>query len=138
MTKQQEKEMKEAFLQAQTAEMESATIYKYLARKAKNEELRDTLLKMASNRGKHAGMFKKHTRQFIEPKKNPQIRFRMVAGILGMKFSLKSMQMNEQKLKEVFQQYAKAKGAGSEFKEIVADANKHLDWLQKFIEQKTK
>lgn len=137
MTKQQEQEMKKAFLQAQTAEMESATIYKYLANKAKNQELKDALLRMASNKGRHAGIFKKYTKKFIQPKAKPQFRFRAISTVFGMKMSLNTMLMNEQKTLEVFKQYAKASG-NSEFREVSNNSAKHVDMLQKFIDMKAK
>ena len=95
-------DVKQELLKAQESEMETVVLYKYLAERAKDPDMKNAFLKMASDEGKHAGILRKYSVKTVTRKEKPALRFRIMARILGLKMVIRMMLTSEQKNAEAY------------------------------------
>lgn len=126
-------DVKQELLKAQESEMETVVIYKYLAERAKDPEMKNTFLKMASDEGKHAGILRKYSGKTVERKDKPAFRFRLMTRIFGLKMVIRMMLTSEQKNAEAYAPVAKANPV---MRDILNDERRHCKLLQQMLEKK--
>ena len=125
-------EVREELLKAQQSEMETVTIYKYLANKTKNQDVKSVLLKIAVDEGKHAGILRRFTTQTLKRREKPSWRFRLLASVFSLKMILRMLLTSEQKNAE---SYAPAGKKNAQMREIANDERRHCKMLEQLIEQ---
>lgn len=126
-------DIKQELLKAQESEMETVVIYKYLAERAKDPEMKATFLKMASDEGKHAGILRKYSGKTVERKEKPALRFRIMTRIFGLKMVIRMMLTSEQKNAEAYAPVAKANPV---MRDILKDERRHCQLLEQMLEKK--
>ncbi len=126
-------DIKQELLKAQESEMETVVIYRYLSTRAKDPEMKATLLRMASDEGKHAGVIRKFTGKTLKRKEQPAFRFRMMTRIFGLKAMLRMMLTSEQKNVEAYRPAAKANPA---LRDVLKDEQRHVQLLNDMLSKK--
>ncbi len=92
----------EIILKMQQNEMTESAIYEKIARFAKGEENRQTLLRLAREERAHYDIWKKYTGAEMKPEKGKVLRFTMIARILGFTFAVKLMEKGEGNAQEEY------------------------------------
>lgn len=128
-------DVKKELIKAQQSELETVVIYKYLATVAKDEEMKATFNKMATEEGRHAGILRKYTSTTLQRKDKPGFMFRLMTRVLGIRFAMKMMVMTEMKTAEA---YAPMATAVPLMRDVVNDEKRHRKALQRFIDEKRK
>lgn len=128
-------DIKKDLLKAQQSKMDTVVIYKYLSEVAKDPEMKATFAKMASDEGKHAGIFRKYTGQTVERKEKPALRFRIMTKIFGLKMVIRLMLTTEQKNVETSAPAAKANPV---MRDLLKDGRRHCELLSEMLEKKKK
>ena len=82
-------------LKMQQNELTESVIYEKIARFAKGEENRSTLLRLAREERAHYEIWKKYTGVEMKPEKGKVLKFAMIARILGFTFAVKLMERGE-------------------------------------------
>ena len=82
-------------LKMQQNELTESVIYEKIARYAKGEENRSTLLRLAREERAHYEIWKKYTGVEMKPEKGKIMKFTMIARILGFTFAVKLMERGE-------------------------------------------
>ena len=82
-------------LKMQQNELTESVIYEKIARFAKGEENRSTLLRLAREERAHYEIWKKYTGVEMKPEKGKVLKFTMIARILGFTFAVKLMERGE-------------------------------------------
>ena len=126
-------DIKQELLKAQESKMETVVIYRYLSTRAKDPEVKATLLRMASDEGKHAGVIRKFTSKTLKRKEQPAFRFRMMTRIFGVKAMLRMMLTTEQKNVEAYRPAAKANSA---LRDVLKDEQRHVQLLNDMLSKK--
>lgn len=126
-------DIKQELLKAQESEMETVVIYKYLAGRAKDPDMKNAFLKMAADEGKHAGILRKYSGKTVTRKEKPALRFRIMTRLFGLKMVMRMMLTSEQKNAEAYAPVAKANPA---MRDILNDERRHCKILQQLIEKK--
>lgn len=126
-------DVKQELLKAQESEMETVVIYKYLAERAKDPEMKNAFLKMASDEGKHAGILRKYSGKTVTRKEKPALRFRIMTRVFGLKMVIRMMLTSEQKNAEAYAPVAKANPI---MRDILNDERRHCKILQQMLEKK--
>ena len=85
----------EIILKMQQNEMTESAIYEKIAKFAKGEENRQTLLRLAREERAHYDIWKKYTGAEMKPEKGKVLKFTMIAQILGFTFAVKLMEKGE-------------------------------------------
>ncbi len=79
-----EKDMK-TLLKSQQGELDAVLMYKALSRTVKDEKDRETFLRLASEEGHHAAVFRELTGTALQPKKTLATLLPILYNILGRK-----------------------------------------------------
>lgn len=79
----------------QQNELTESVIYEQIARFAKGEENKKTLLRLASEERAHYEIWKKYTGIEMKPQKGKILKFKLLARILGFTFAVKLMENGE-------------------------------------------
>ena len=82
-------------LKMQQNELTESVIYEKIARFAKGEENRSTLLRLAREERAHYEIWKKYTGVEMKPENGKVLKFTMIARILGFTFAVKLMERGE-------------------------------------------
>lgn len=128
-------DVKEELLKAQESKLDAVVIYRYLASRAKNEEIKSTLMKIASDEGKHAGMLRKYTNTSLKKKEKPAFRFRLMTRVFGLKMMLRMMLTTEQKSVEA---YRPAAAGNPQLRDLLKDERRHVDLITEMLNKKKK
>lgn len=86
---------KKILLTLQKNELTEALIYRRIARKVKDEENRNILLRIADEEERHAGIWERYTRAHVRPDMGKVRRMSLLARLLGYTFVLKKMEKGE-------------------------------------------
>ena len=89
-------------LKMQQNELTESVIYEKIARYAKGEENRSTLLRLAREERAHYEIWKKYTGVEMKPEKGKVLKFTMIARILGFTFAVKLMERGEGNAQEEY------------------------------------
>ncbi|MBE7021221.1 MAG: rubrerythrin family protein [Ruminococcaceae bacterium] len=80
----------------QQNELTESVIYKEIAKFAKGEENKKTLLRLASEEKAHYEIWKKYTGISMKPQMGKVLKFKLLAIILGFTFAVKLMESGEE------------------------------------------
>ena len=80
----------------QQNELTESVIYEKIARFAKGEENKQTLLRLAQEEKAHYEIWKKYTGLDMVPEKGKVLKFTLIARILGFTFAVKLMERGEE------------------------------------------
>ena len=93
---------REIILKMQQNEMTESAIYEQIAKYAKGEENKETLLRLAREEQAHYEIWKKYTGAEMKPEKGKVFKFTMIARILGFTFAVKLMEKGEGNAQEEY------------------------------------
>ena len=93
---------REIILKMQQNEMTESAIYEKIAKYAKGEENKETLLRLAREERAHYEIWKKYTGAEMNPEKAKVLKFTMIARILGFTFAVKLMEKGEGNAQEEY------------------------------------
>lgn len=79
----------------QQSELTESFIYEAIAKFAKGEENKKTLLRLAAEEKAHYEIWKKYTNIEMKPEKGKLFKYRLLARILGFTFAVKLMESGE-------------------------------------------
>ena len=96
MTKTLSKKAMEIVKKMQQNELTESYIYQEIAKFAKGEENKKTLLRLASEEKAHYEIWKKYTNVEMKPQKAKVFKFKLIARILGFTFAVKLMENGEE------------------------------------------
>ena len=96
MTKTLSKKAMEIVKKMQQNELTESYIYQEIAKIAKGEENKKTLLRLASEEKAHYEIWKKYTNVEMKPQKAKVFKFKLIARILGFTFAVKLMENGEE------------------------------------------
>jgi VIT1/CCC1 family predicted Fe2+/Mn2+ transporter len=92
----------EIVLKMQQNELTESVIYEKIARFAKGNENRETLLRLAREERAHYEIWKKYTGVEMKPEKAKVLKFTLIARILGFTFAVKLMERGEGNAQEEY------------------------------------
>ena len=87
----------------QQNELTESVIYEKIARFAKGEENKQTLLRLAQEEKAHYEIWKKYTQQEMKPEGGKVFWYSLVARFLGFTFAVKLMERGEENAQEEYQ-----------------------------------
>ena len=90
----------------QQNELTESVIYEKIAKFAKGEENKKTLLRLSSEERAHNEIWKKYTDISMKPEKLKVLKFTLIARILGFTFTVKLMENGEGNAQEEYKQLA--------------------------------
>ena len=86
----------------QQSEMTESVIYEKIARFAKGEENKATLLRLAREEKAHYEIWKKYTGEEMKPETGKILKYTLIARILGFTFAVKLMERGEENAQEEY------------------------------------
>lgn len=86
----------------QQNELTESVIYKEIAKFAKGEENKKTLLRLSAEEKAHYEIWKKYTGIEMKPQKGKVLKFKLLARILGFTFAVKLMENGEEGAQEEY------------------------------------
>ncbi len=86
---------KEVILKSQQGELDAVVMYQKLAKKMKNETIKETLLQLAAEEGRHAAVFYKLSQIKLEPKNKKANMVSCLRYFIGWKLLFKVMAKGE-------------------------------------------
>ncbi|MGL5682775.1 MAG: hypothetical protein ACRDDZ_06945 [Marinifilaceae bacterium] len=128
-------EARQELHKAQQNKLDTSVIYKYLSQRAKHQEMKDALQRVATDAARHSTILKKFSGMKAERKEKPAFRFRMLIRFLGVKAGIRVMLETEIKNTEA---YAPAAKQNPDMKIIYNDGKKNVRILQDLILKKKK
>ncbi|MBQ2932081.1 MAG: rubrerythrin family protein [Clostridia bacterium] len=96
MVKELSKKALAIITKMQNNELNESIIYAEIAKFAKGEENKDTLLRLAAEEKAHYEIWKKYTGIEMKPDKFKIFKYKMIARILGFTFAVKLMENGEE------------------------------------------
>ena len=90
----------------QQNELTESVIYESIAKFAKGEENKQTLLRLAKEERAHYEIWKKYTGIEMKPQKMKVFKYKLLARILGFTFAVKLMENGEENAQEEYEQLA--------------------------------
>ena len=90
----------------QQSELTESVIYAEIAKFAKGEENKETLLRLAREEKAHYEIWKKYTGIEMQPEKGKVFKYKLLARILGFTFAVKLMENGEENAQEEYEQLA--------------------------------
>lgn len=91
----------------QQSELTESVIYEEIAKFAKGDENKETLLRLAKEERAHYEIWKKYTGIDMKPEKAKVFKYKMIARILGFTFAVKLMENGEENAQSEYEQLAK-------------------------------
>lgn len=91
----------------QQSELTESVIYEEIAKFAKGEENRQTLMRLAKEEKAHYEIWKKYTGIEMQPEKFKIFKYKMLARIFGFTFAVKLMERGEENSQEEYDKLAK-------------------------------
>ena len=90
----------------QQSELTESVIYAEIAKFAKGEENKETLLRLAREEKAHYEIWKKYTGIEMQSEKGKVFKYKLLARILGFTFAVKLMENGEENAQEEYEQLA--------------------------------
>lgn len=90
----------------QQNELTESAIYTEIARFAKGEENKETLLRLAREEKAHYELWKQYTGMEMKPEKGKVFKYKLLARILGFTFAVKLMESGEENAQEEYNRLA--------------------------------
>lgn len=90
----------------QQNELTESVIYEAIAKFAKGDENKQTLLRLAKEERAHYEIWKKYTGIEMKPEKAKVFKYKLLARILGFTFAVKLMENGEENAQEEYEQLA--------------------------------
>lgn len=90
----------------QQGELTESVIYEEIAKFAKGDENKETLLRLAKEERNHYEIWKKYTGIEMKPEKAKVFKYKMIARILGFTFAVKLMENGEENAQSEYDQLA--------------------------------
>ena len=90
----------------QQSELTESVIYEKIAKFAKGEENKQTLLRLAREEKAHYEIWKKYTGLDMKPQKGKVMKYTLLARILGFTFAVKLMERGEENAQEEYDKLA--------------------------------
>jgi VIT1/CCC1 family predicted Fe2+/Mn2+ transporter len=90
----------------QQNEITESVVYKEIAKFAKGEENKKTLLRLASEEKAHAEVWKKYTGVDMKPQKGKVFKYKWIARIFGFTFAIKLMERGEMNAQKEYEALA--------------------------------
>ena len=87
----------------QQNELNESVIYEEIARFAKGEENKKTLLRLAAEEKAHYEIWKKYTQIEMKPQKRKIFKYKLLARILGFTFAVKLMENGEENAQKEYE-----------------------------------
>ena len=91
----------------QQNEITESAIYEKIAKFAKGEANRQTLLRMAQEEKAHCAIWEKYTGKKLKPQRGKVFFYTLLARVLGFTFAVKLMERGEGIAQEIYEQMAK-------------------------------
>ena len=126
------KETRKALLVMQKNEVTEHLIYIRLARRVKNKEDSDILLRIADEELRHAKIWEKLTGEEVKPNRFKVFFYTLMATILGYTFVLKRMEMGEDK---AIKGYTEMIAELPQAKQIADDEHRHEQSLLAMLDE---
>ena len=76
---------------AQIDEEQGAILYKFMAKREKNEENKKILMQMSKDEKKHAEVWKNITKKNLKPSALSILKFKFLTIVMGITFVIKTM-----------------------------------------------
>lgn len=102
MEKNLSKKAIEIIRKMQQNELTESVIYKEIAKFAKGEENRETLLRLSAEEKSHYEIWKSYTGVELKPEKFKVLKYKMIARIFGFTFAVKLMENGEEASKKEY------------------------------------
>lgn len=96
MNKEISSEAMKIISKMQQNELTESFIYREIAKFAKGEENKQTLLRLSQEEKAHYEIWKKYTKKELKPEKGKILKFKLIARILGFTFAVKLMENGEE------------------------------------------
>ena len=122
----------ELVLKMQLNELTESVIYKKIAKFAKGQENKKTLLRLAGEEKKHYEIWKSYTQKEMKPKKLKVLKYALIARILGFTFAIKLMEKGEKGAQE---NYALLEQEVNESVQIRAEEEEHEHALISMLDE---
>jgi len=106
----------------QQGEITESAIYRKIAKFVKKESDRETLLRIADEEERHAGIWQKYTGKMPKPEMRRVRFFGFLARVLGYTFAIKKMEMGEESAQD---KYEFLKDEVPEAAAVMEDEQKH-------------
>ena len=90
----------------QQNELTESAIYTEIARFAKGDENKETLLRLAREEKAHYELWKQYTGMEMKPEKGKVFKYKLLARILGFTFAVKLMESGEENAQEEYNRLA--------------------------------
>lgn len=126
-------EQKKKLLKAQQGELDAVILYRKLAEVSENEEVKEMLLKIAADEGKHATIIRDYTKELLVPEYKKANLVLRIYKILGHNFTMKMLSNGELKSAT---EYSKLVNDFPKIQEIIDDEKKHSDIAKSLINKK--
>jgi len=97
----------ELILRMQQNECTESVIYARIARFAKGEENRATLMRLSREEQSHYEIWKKYTGKDLKPQRGKVLWYTLIARVLGFTFAVKRMEQGEEMAQEEYRQLAR-------------------------------
>ena len=111
-------------LRMQQSELTESVIYEKIARFAKGEENRQTLLRLSREEKAHYQIWKKYTGREMKPEAGKVLKYTLLARILGFTFAVKLMEKGEE-------------GAQDEYEKLMQEVEESAQIRQQEMEHET-
>ena len=130
--KELSKKAREIILKMQQGELTESVIYAEIAKFAKGEENKKTLLRLAEEEKAHYEIWKKYTGATMKPQKGKIAKYKFLARVFGFTFAVKLMENGEENAQK---EYAILEAEVEESKEIRAQEEEHEAALLNMLDE---
>lgn len=125
-------EIKQEILKAQKNEITEYFIYQQLAAAEKNPANKEILDRIAKDELDHYNFWKERSQQEVSPSKWTIWKYRLIAKIFGITFSIKLMERGEEAAQKVYDKFSTEV---PDVCKIIADEEEHENALIQLIEE---
>lgn len=123
-------EQKEMLLKLQQAELDGVVIYQKLAELEELKDIKDQLLEMAADEGRHASLIRSYTQEVLKPSSKQAEEIIKLFNSVGKVKTLEMMSEGELKGGPMYEEIGKH---FEKLKDIAKDEVKHGNMLKGFI-----
>ena len=116
----------------QQGELTESVIYEKIARFAKGEENKATLLRLAGEEKAHYEIWKQYTGEEMKPEKAKIFKYTLIARLLGFTFAVKLMERGEENAQTEYELLSKEVAESSQ---IRADEEEHEQALLAMLDE---
>ncbi len=116
------KETQKELLSAQRNELSEYHIYKWLAKRIRNDKNREVLERIAKDELNHHNIFKRITQREVHPRKFRIFFYKFISLLLGLSFGLRLMERGEEVTQRV---YSRLKEELPKLADVMMDEQKH-------------